>query len=52
MEAYLIRRIAVLEEILRNIADREGLKAERKRRETEEELVLAREALNGIARPD
>lgn len=52
MEAYLIRRIAVLEEILWNVADREGLKAERKRRETEEELVLAREALNGIARPD
>lgn len=52
MEAYLIRRIAVLEEILRNVTDREGLKAERKRRETEEELVLAREALNGIARPD
>ncbi len=52
LEAYLIRRIAVLEEILRNLAEREGPKAERKRRETEEELALAREALNGIVRPD
>ena len=49
LKAFLARRIEVLEEILRNLEGQESPGAERKRRETEEELALAREALNGIS---
>ncbi len=49
VKAYLERRIAVLQEILRNIEGQESPGAERKRRITEEELALAREALNRIS---
>lgn len=48
LKAYLEHRTAVLREILRNLEKTNAPRAQRKRRETEEELALAEEALKRL----